>query len=261
MRYLKVVSLGLFLCLSACSPTINLEVNIDSTAVALLATMQAEQAQSSIVVVETPTPEAPQASELPWVQSTLETGDILYEFDEDGFSIALPEDWQVINLDDEEFSNALSMIGDQNASLKEIFTSDYFRSLAAAGMRFYALNTSLDSLQSDTPMNINIIKQTLPLEFTLEEYVAFNVSQLEQIFDLQSDIVQETRMLGDTESVRITYTTNLVGPFGNLLELQNAQYLIVVDDVAYIVTMGMVTDLVNTYFTPSLEAVETFRLN
>lgn len=263
MKYVLPLLLTLVLALTACNPTINLEVNIDSTAVAMLATIEADRAMMT-TDGDFATPEPPAATEIvsdtPWQETTLDSGDILYEFEADGFSIALPEAWEVVDMDGDAFADMLGVIGEQNQALESVFTSDYFQQLASAGIRFYALNTNPDSLQSDTPMNINILKQELPFPFELDEYVALNVSQLEQVFDLKTEITEVPVQFGDTEATAISYTAAIIGPFGNPLELRNTQYLMIQDDIATIITVGMTTNLVDDYLETTLQSIESFRL-
>ena len=194
------------------------------------------------------------------VQSELANGDVLYELPAVGFSIALPEEWQAVDLEKMDFSEIMAEVGSQNENLDGVFTTDYMRNLVAAGIKFYAVNVSPDSLRSVTPATINVVQQDLPFALTLAQYVDVNLSQLEQIFDLTSEIEQEELMLGDVPVVRITYTTNLVNLLGQPMEILNAQYLMVDGTLASVVTLSMPVAMADEFLRPFTAAVETFRV-
>lgn len=206
----------------------------------------------------TPEPAEPPASG--FVETKLDSGDTLYESPLEGLSIVMPEEWQVIDLNEIDMAEILGAVGEQNENLEDLFSSSFLQNLVAAGMKFYALNVNQDSLQTTFPATINILTQDLPFEPTLDEYTTLNVAQLEQFFDLTSEIEQEEISLGEVEGTRITYTTNIVDPLGRPVEVLNRQYLILDGSLAYIVTLSMPVTLVDQYLEPFTETVETFRL-
>ena len=204
-----------------------------------------------------PTATATPASSL--VETELESGDILYEQTDAGFSIVLSPDWLVIDLSSDDFSQMLGMVGGQNESLS-FFTEEYFQQIVASGIRFYALNENVESLSSPVPMSINVLTQEGDLGLSLEEFMTVNTAQFANFFDLTSEIEQEVMMLGDMEVGRISYTVNLVTALGIESEVANTQYLVLTDDGFYIVTLGMGVELVEEYQEAARTAVETFQL-
>jgi hypothetical protein len=212
--------------------------------------------------IEAPTPAEDDASTSGSgvVETQLDSGETLYEVPEAGFSITLPEDWQGLDINQENIGDALGAVGEQNESLKGMFTDEFFQNLVASGIKFYALNTSSRSMFSNPPVNINVLTQDLPIALPLDQYAELNVSQLEQYFDLTSEIEQEELKLGETDAVKLSYTANLTDAFGKPIELANTQYLLLDDSTAYVITLTMPRKLAEEYLQPSVEAVETFRL-
>ncbi|MEZ4590743.1 MAG: hypothetical protein R3D55_06320 [Chloroflexota bacterium] len=204
-----------------------------------------------------PTPTATPASSL--VRTELDSGDVLYEQTEAGFSLTLSPDWLVLDLTVDDFAQMLSLVGGQNDSLA-FFTEDYFETIVASGIRFYAINETVDSLSSPVPISINILLQEETFGLTLEEFMAVNVSQIGNFFDLTSEIGQELLMLGDLEVGRLSYTVNLITALGIESEVSNTQYIVFTDDGIYIITLGMGIELVESYQESARTAVETFRL-
>lgn len=204
-----------------------------------------------------PTATATPASAL--IETELASGDILYEQTEEGFALTLSPDWLVIDLSNDDFSQILGGVGAQNESLS-FFTEDYFQSIVASGIRFYAINRSVDSLSNSVPVSINVIVQEEDFGLTMDEFMTINVAQFENFFDLTSEVEQEIVMLGDLEAGRISYTMNLVTALGVASDVANSQYFLMVDGKIFIITLGMGIDLVEKYQESARTAVETFQL-
>lgn len=204
-----------------------------------------------------PTATATPASTL--IQTELDSGDILYEQTEAGFALALSPDWLVIDLSSNDFSQMLGVVGGQNESLS-FFSEEYFQSIVASGIRFYAVNTGVDSMSNSVPLSINIIIQEEDFGLTLEEFMTVNVAQFENFFDLTSEVEQEVIILGELEVGRIGYTLNLVTALGVPSEISNTQYFVMADGKIFVITLGMGIDLVEQYQESARTAVETFQL-
>lgn len=287
MKLLNLLLLSLVSLTTLCGriPGLQPEVNSEATiAAAVAATLTAVPTNTPIPPTNTPvptdtppppptdtptptpaptnTPEAISLStpESSIIQTELESGEILYESPAEGFAMTLPSEWQVIDLDEKSLAEALGAVGEQNKALESLFTNEFFQSLIAAGIKFYAINTSQDSILNDIPATINVVKQELPIELTLDDYAALNIKQLEQFFDLTSEIQQEKVMLGNVEAVKVTYTTNLNNPLGQQAEMSNTQYLILNGSTAYVVTLSIPVSLAEQYQAGATKAVETFRL-
>lgn len=208
----------------------------------------------------TDTPEATATAVSNMIRTPLDDGGTLFELPEEGFSIALPDRWEVFDLGNDDIAAMFDAMGGQNEGLELFFSNANVQNLVAVGMKLYAINLEAASLSNASPASINILKQDLPISFTLSEYAEINVTQIEQIFTLTSDLQQETVMLGDLEAVKLTYSVELVNPLGVEIENLNVQYLLLADQTAYVITVAMATDLAEELLAPAVEAAETFRL-
>ncbi len=208
---------------------------------------------------ETPEPTATAEPESSLVRTQLDSGEILYTNSEAGFSIELPSEWFVIDLSGDDFSQMVELVVGQNESMS-FLSEDYFQSLASSGMKFYAVQGDAESLSNPVPISINILRQETDFGLNLEEFVALNVGQFESIFDLTSEIEQTPLMLGNDESIRLSYTMNLVTAVGIETEVLNTQYLIISGGKIYVVTVGMGIELAGEYLEPARAIAETFQL-
>ena len=222
---------------------------------------------ATLVPTEEPTPE-PEPVEEPTEEvvapSVIKTnsadGTVLYEVVADQFSIELPGEWRSADFSDLQVEEIFDGIADQNEELSDLFSSDYFQNLAAAGVKFYAVNVANTELLTLSPPVINVIVQELPFAFTLTDYIDLNVTQLNQYFDLTSEIEQRDLMLGDVEATMLQYSANLTDPLGRPLELTNTQYLLLQDETAYVVTLAVPRDTKPEALAEFMQSAETFRL-
>ena len=209
---------------------------------------------------DTPEPDPESAAPSDVVQTELENGDTLYELPEHGFAITLPDNWEVVDLTGDLIAESFGRLADQNEGLSELFNNSYFQDLAAVGIKFYAINVDKASIASTTPATINILKQELPVELTLDTYTSLSISQLEQIFDITSEIEQESVKFGQFEGARITYTTDLADPLGRSITVLNRQYLLLNGSVTYVITLTMAEELAPEFLEPGTQAAESFEL-
>ncbi|MBK7919168.1 MAG: hypothetical protein IPJ94_23465 [Chloroflexi bacterium] len=106
--------------------------------------------------------EAPTAAPA-MIQTELETGAMLYELPAIGFAMTLPADWQVVDLEKLDMAEIFGSVAERNEQLESLFSSDSMKNLVAAGIRFYAINVSSESLSSSPPATINLALEELTL--------------------------------------------------------------------------------------------------
>lgn len=206
----------------------------------------------------TPT-EAPTAAPA-MIQTELETGAMLYELPAIGFAMTLPADWQVVDLEKFDMAEIFGSVAERNEQLESLFSSDSMKNLVAAGIRFYAINVSSESLSSSPPATINLALEELTFALDAGQYATVAMAQIEKFFDLTSDIEQDVVALGDGEATRVRYTMNLVDALGQSIEVLNTQYIVIDGMTVYIVTLSMPVGLVDDFWQPYAAAVESFRV-
>lgn len=194
------------------------------------------------------------------IQTELDTGEVLYVIPEEGFSITLSPDWQVIDLEAMDFKQVLEAAGEQKESLKGLFTSDYFQNLVASGIKFIAIQVKPEFFEKAQFPTINIVKLDLPFNITLEDYTALNVTQMGQFLDLTSDIEQEQVQLGEWEAAKLTYQLKAASLAGQSIEVVNIQYILLDHGYAYVISLTIPAEFSETYSLPFSSQAETFRL-
>lgn len=185
----------------------------------------------------------------------------LHEFPEDGFAISLPPDWESVDLETFDVADLASEVVEQNELLAGQISSQAMRQLVAAGIRFYALNTSMDSLLADSPATINIIIEDLPVDLTLDEYATLSATQIERAFDLESEALEQGAVtLGDVDAQTLRYTATILNQFGDPLTVLNKQYFLLDGRRAFVITLSMSEELAASNLEPFSAVAQSFRL-
>jgi hypothetical protein len=273
-KFLLIVFIGLFLAACSSEPEVDVEATV---AAALSATQTAVPTATAVpptdtpiptdtptpmptetaVPTDTPEPTATTAPESGIIETPLKSGDVLYEIIDGGFSFSLPPEWTVLDLNADNFADMMGAVGEQNDSLS-FLSSDYAQTLLASGMKFYAINSDPESLNSGNPFVINVITEELPFELTASQYAAIAVGQLEQVFDLQSPIEETSITMDEEEIARLAYTAQIVNVMGIPIDVVNTQYIVIHEGYSYIVSVSVLADYADQYLEPARAAAETF---
>lgn len=238
-------------------------VEVDGTVDAAVSTAIAEIPTQTPYPTYTPFPDSsttPEDAASSFVAIPLDDDTTMYEYPLDGFSIVLPNEWLVSDLEDENIADMLSLMGEQNEGLDTLLSSDFKNNMIAAGIKLYAINTDIESLQSLNPVNLNILTVPLPFRMDTNQYLILNAAQIEQFLDLTSDTNTEMVTLGeDLEAGKMSYTANLINIYGLPMEVAYVQYLLIDNGTAFILTITIPIELVEIYQAEAIEIVETFR--
>jgi hypothetical protein len=209
---------------------------------------------------ETPTPEPePLTGEENLVITELENGWTRYEVLAGGFEISLPPDWKHLDLTQESFDDILEAAGENNPALEAFLASGSIRSLVAAGLKFMALDLSVESLSANAITNVNVLTVELPVEIPLATLLEASIQQTQQLFqgaNYQQDIVQ----IGDLEAGLLTYEAELVNVTGEPQDTVFHQYLILVGQTQYVITFTGPLDLYEENVPLFEEIAESFVL-
>lgn len=208
---------------------------------------------------DTPEPTATATPASSLVQTELDSGNILYEQMEVGYSIVLPSDWLVLDLTGEDISQMVEEVAAQNES-NAFLSQEYVQTIAASGTGFFAVDMSVDSLSDPVPVSINIISQEMEFAPSLEVIMAANAVQIETFFDLTSEVGQQLVMVGELEAAQLSYRLKLVTALGVESEVANTQYIFVENGEIHVVTVSMGVDLVDENQEDARSFAETFEL-
>jgi hypothetical protein len=225
-------------------------------------------ATPTAVPTETPTPApsdtpppSPTATELPEpasgiITTTLESGWVAYELADVGISLALPPEWIALDLAAGDLDQMWGAVAELNPNLTSLMSSEVVRSLIAAGMVLYAIDTSPDSLMSGGITNLNLLVTQLPIDIPLDSYTALNIGQLESLFpDL--DLTSERVELGGREADKLNYTAEMSSLTG-AASMQFTQYLTLDANTAYVLTLTTPAELAEGYETVFEEIAASF---
>jgi hypothetical protein len=206
---------------------------------------------------ETPTPApsdtpppSPTATEEPEpasgiITTPMEDGWVRYELPDVGVFLSLPPEWTALDLAAGDLDQLWEAVGELNPSLTNLMSSEVVRSLIAAGMVLYAIDTSPESLMSGGITNLNLLVTELPIDMPLDSYTALNIGQLESLFpDLE--LTSERVELGGREADKLIYTAEMGGLTG-AASMQFTQYLTMDANTAYILTLTTPAELAEGY--------------
>ncbi|MBN1933939.1 MAG: hypothetical protein JW934_04720 [Anaerolineae bacterium] len=212
----------------------------------------------------TPTP-APTSTSVPEetgniITSTLETGWTLYELADEGFAIALPPEWQSIDLNSGLLGNALALVGEKNPAFKEVFSSEAMRNLVASGVKFYGLDLKPETLIYDLPASMNIIQVDLGIAIPLDALIPNTLKQLETVADPKTPITHRRVTLSDLAAEELKYGLSMTDMMGNPVKGQITQYLLIDGTVQYAITLISPNELAEDY-APVFEQIgQSFQL-
>ena len=188
-----------------------------------------------------------------------EDGSQLIEVPDSGFLIEFSADYSAVDpADNEQIQQSI-----EAAIEDSLLSNQLMAQLAASGIKLYAINLTEESLSGSNPGTINVIRQQLPVELTLDQLVQANDSQLGDFLDLTSDITIGELMLGEQPAASFSYTANIPNGAGQTIEQLNNQYFVIDPNdasVAYIITAATPSDTPANLVDDLKNTAETFRI-
>jgi hypothetical protein len=176
----------------------------------------------------------------------LASGWILYEKPAEGYTLALPPDWEYIEMDPDVMENALDIVGNSNPELGDLLRGQAYN-LLSSGISFYAVDLSSDSIKAGFPTNLNILKQPLRIKASLDFYVQANVSQMEELSNVIKPITHRRVKLASNEAEELKYRMMMTMPPSKTVTIAVTQYLIIKDKDLVLISFGAPADLAQQY--------------
>jgi hypothetical protein len=195
-----------------------------------------------------------------YITSTLENGWIYYESQIDGFALELPPEWIPINLNPNALENSLAISAERNPAIGKLLNSKTLISLGAAGMKFYALELSQETIILGLPASLNFLAVDLGFEMPLNVLTPLTIGQLENLADPDYPITDEPISLSNTEAVKITYATEIAGINGDEVSALIIQYIMVDGTLQYVLSFGAPRELADSYSVIFEEIAKSFTL-
>jgi hypothetical protein len=276
-RLLISITISILLC-SACdsgsSPSTS---DLDATLeIALEQTMAAQPTETAPLPptktpTNTPVPTSTNVPTLPpaptiadevksFTVENLDDGFLHYSYKDAGFTVSLPDNWEHLDISADDLDLILSYAKETNPQLGDIYSSAYLRSLAAAGIKFMAIDTSVDSLSAGIPTSVNILVSDLPIEISLDDYVEINLRQLRTMLGEDLPMRQERIRISNTEAEKITYELEMNDVFGKSHIVVFTQFLMLQGKTQYVLTFGTVKEFSGANEAVFSEIVQSFEI-
>ena len=192
---------------------------------------------------------------------TLDDGYSHYSYNDAGFSVSLPHNWEHLDISADDLDRIMSYANETNPQLGEIYSSTYLRSLASAGIKFMAVDTSVDSLSAGIPTSVNILVSGLPIELSFDDYIEINILQLRNMLGENLLILQERVPISNLEAAKITYELELNNVFGKSHIVVFNQFLMLQGKTQYVLTFGTFKELFGGNKAVITDIVQSFELN
>ena len=223
-------------------------------AVALTACAQNDpdepEATRSASATESPSP-TPTPSPSPDVE--VEAGWALHE--EDGFSIALPEEWQVFDAETIAETGIFEELADENPDLASVF-AQVQAAIESGQTTFIAMELGAPAADGFAE-NVNIGESAY--RGSLSDLEELSVAEIEAGIPVSGEVESEVVDLRAHEAVRLQYGYSL-DTADQTLAVEVIQYLVVEEDSAWIITFSSTADQMPEYEATFEESADSFTI-
>jgi len=189
----------------------------------------------------------------------LEEGWEVYEIPTLQASIALPEQWVGIPIDEDmqEYIKELMGTSLENDPELEAYLNEQLGQLEDFGIRFWAFD--LETATEESVTNLNISMQTLPLPMPLDTLLEINSSELEKLPNVIEVVSAEQVMLSLGEAGELRTQLATMDENGDEILVESLQYVLVRGRDTYWLTFACRADLYDEAFPAFQSIANTFR--
>jgi hypothetical protein len=177
------------------------------------------------------TEETSESTESTDASSDVEVPEGFTEVQGEGVSLAVPEDWEGVDLSEEDFEEVFEEAAEANPEMADALEGQAAQ-LAAEGAVLFAINPEVDSFAD----NVNVVEApgSVPSVSALE-------AQAQDIVDsFGGELVgTEEVELPAGEALRVEYTLDLNASDGTPLTAQGVQHYVLGEDGAYVMTVTL----------------------
>ena len=194
-------------------------------AAALTATVPASANVAAPTVSRLPGEQLPPA---PHPIATLPADATAYNYADYNFAITLPPQWLPIIGGGELIQASMMTVGNENPQIATLL-SQQLAQLAQTPLAFMAFSLAPDNVASGYVPSVTILKQPVPTGITLDFFVQFSGSQLEQILGLATPSAASNVQTAAGDALLLTY---------QMADLNVAaqQYMLMHNNTVYILT-------------------------
>jgi len=187
----------------------------------------------------TPTPVLPISHEPP----ALDGGWTLATMQNEGFALALPPGWIEFDLTAGDLQSGFSQMSKANPSMASIL-SDQIASLAAQGIKLYAVESSGSFQTTGFASNLNVVKEPVPAKTSLDALTQQSLDEMKQQLNIGQDVkfFKNRLNINSGEAERVQYSLNMNTPTGKSVAASFSQYIAINGGNAYILTYTTTED-------------------
>ncbi len=179
--------------------------------------------------------------------STLDSGWVVYELPDDGFSIALPPGWAPIDLGAEQLAEMLDAMGEQGPQMGGILGDQAMADMVVEGMKFFALDLDPEALELGMPASVTVLQMDTGFALPLDIVVPLALGQLEPIALPDAPITNERIDLDGLEAEVIRYVADISGTTGEPLPVSFTQLIIPVGGKLWVVSLSPPLEFAGNY--------------
>ena len=182
----------------------------------------------------------------------------LYTNEREGFALALPPKWAQIDLDPAFIEAGVQLLLEQNPDLPQEF-GDQIRRAAASGMKFVGFDVSPAGRKASLQVEVDVMKADVPRGYSLDSVVSQIMQQLDKLTTIVEPVRHERVRLkaGEAERLRVTYRLTL--PSGQKLSLEADQYVLLRDNVLYVLSLAAPTKFAQDYTETFKQIADSFQ--
>ncbi len=190
---------------------------------------------------------------------TAEAGWVVYDMSAKGFAIALPEEWEQIDLDPQTISATIEFMQKQNPEMAKM-VEGIASSVLQSGGSFFAFDLGPDSASTGMVANLNVLQQDMGTAPSLDFVVQLSAGQLENLSSVVPPVEHEIIDLPAGEAGVMRYKLNMNKADGTPVTVLARQYVLIKGTVLYILSMGAPAELEETYLPVFDKIAQTFRI-
>ena len=179
-----------------------------------------------------------------------------YILSEEGFALSLPADWISVDLDPEMLDQSVQTIVKENPGMASI-TTQLQGLVANKALKFLAL--AMSDPKADFPSSINLIKQELPGEVSLDEMAALTQKQLEKMSNLEKPITHTRIKTASFEVEEFRYGMKMKNG-KQTLQISIIQYVFMNENNMFVITASAPKNQMTKYSPLFKQVLESFQL-
>jgi len=160
---------------------------------------------------------------------------VTYDVPAERLSMALPHDWQRIEMDPATLQAVMDVWHDRDPQVAAIL--EQAKGLIEQGIVFWGIDLSPTALAAGYVANVNVLKSALPVTMSLSVLSQVSAAELENLEAVVSAVTRERVQLPAGEAETLRYQMRVPDVQGETLTVDAFQCLLVDDGMVYTVSL------------------------